>query len=234
MDYNLGPHKKCLVGNWNEEHSLHDYAGHYRTAPSKAFTHVRCVEHTVRYDTKELISSQKKDFCDPKDPLNPLVYKPESCMGARERMINAKLAAIHSQPPEVPEPARKDWGTTHSTTYAVPNSDDPQYATTKGMRRMRTQDNVPRTYRDRTFLLETGIAAPHFCLEGADGGETAAKLEDLAQSEVPITVYSANVATAQDVTGVTNTQESRNPFAKHSAFSQPIEHYTRGGTWKDL
>jgi len=36
MDYNLGPKKNCLIGNWNEEHSLHAYTGHHRTAPTKA------------------------------------------------------------------------------------------------------------------------------------------------------------------------------------------------------
>eukprot|EP00961_Rhodomonas_salina_P299075 3938626-Rhodomonas_salina.3 len=38
MDYNLGDTRTCLVGNWSEEKRLHEYAGHYRAAPTKDST----------------------------------------------------------------------------------------------------------------------------------------------------------------------------------------------------
>mmetsp|Transcript_16483 Transcript_16483/g.32541 ORF Transcript_16483/g.32541 Transcript_16483/m.32541 type:complete len:237 (+) Transcript_16483:116-826(+) len=236
MDYNLGDRKNCLIGNWNEEHSLNGYAGHHRTpvagAPKRGLTHVRCIEHSVRYDSHELQSSHNKDFSDPKDPLNPLVYKPQACVGARERMINAKLAGVQPDRDRDEDRPQRDWTTTQKTAFTAPSADE-QYQTTKGGRRMRTQDNVPRTFRDRTFLLEANIMQPYLCLEGGAKGEagpTKERLDDLIAMDVPITVYSANVGqfTASKM------DEGLNPYSKNSHFSQPIEHYLGGGTFKDL
>uniref|UniRef100_A0A7S0WEI0 Uncharacterized protein n=1 Tax=Hemiselmis tepida TaxID=464990 RepID=A0A7S0WEI0_9CRYP len=233
MDYNLGDRKNCLIGNWNEEHSLHSYAGHYRTAPTAGMTHVRCIEHSIRYDSADLKSSHTKDFSDPKDPLNPLVYKPQACVGARQRLINAKLAGVQPDLHKDEDRPQRDWGTTHKSSYQVP-ADGEEFRTTKGGRRMRTQDNVPREYRDRTFLLEHNILAPHISLEGGAGGEAgsveADRLADLQARDVPITVYSANVGKFE----ASNHGEGANPYGRHSAFSQPIEEYIRGGTFKDL
>eukprot|EP00283_Hemiselmis_rufescens_P007980 CAMPEP_0173419216 /NCGR_PEP_ID=MMETSP1357-20121228/1138_1 /TAXON_ID=77926 /ORGANISM="Hemiselmis rufescens, Strain PCC563" /LENGTH=232 /DNA_ID=CAMNT_0014381823 /DNA_START=83 /DNA_END=781 /DNA_ORIENTATION=+ len=232
MDYNLGQRKNCLIGNWNEEHSLHSYAGHYRTAPTAAMTHVRCIEHSVRYDASELKSSHAKDFSNPKDPLNPLVYKPQDCMGARERLINAKLAGVQPDAHRDEDRPQREWSTTHKVSYQAP-ADDEEHRTTKGGRRMRTQDNVPRDFRDRTFLLEHNILVPHLCLEGGDkaaAGASAERLVDLQAQDVPITVYSANVGKFE----ASNYGEGNNPYGKHSGFSQPIEEYIRGGTFKDL
>mmetsp|Transcript_40668 Transcript_40668/g.99921 ORF Transcript_40668/g.99921 Transcript_40668/m.99921 type:complete len:226 (+) Transcript_40668:114-791(+) len=225
MDYNLGDKKKCLIGNWTEEHSLKEYAGHYRTADTPNKTHVRCIEHSVRYDPKELSSSHNRDFSNPKDPLNPLVYKPQDCLGAREKLIRAKLKALQELPPEKELPAERVWETTHTLAYTQP-SDDPQYKTSVGARRMRTQDNVPSSFRDRTWLLEHNIAATHICLETKEGTQ---RESELAARGVPVTVYSTNVGQFP----CSNPTEGANPYSRHSAFSQPIEHYY-GTQWKDL
>ena len=96
MDYNLGNKKNCLVGNWSEELSLKEYAGHYRMPHDGAkgtSTYKRCVEHSLRYDTKDLATTNRKDFNEPTAPNQNLQYKSSALVGAREQLMMKKMQA---------------------------------------------------------------------------------------------------------------------------------------------
>jgi hypothetical protein len=89
-DYNLGDKKNCLIGNWLEEHALEDYTGHFRVPPKEdqgydyglvffydtqwqayncfltiCRSHTRCIEHTVRLEPKNQVTSNRRDFNHP-------------------------------------------------------------------------------------------------------------------------------------------------------------------------
>jgi len=230
MDYNLGDTRTCLVGNWSEEKRLHEYAGHYRAAPTKDSTHTykRCIEHTNKIATKEMNTTNRLDFNDPKHPENPLVYKPDAVVGARQKAIMAKLQTVAAEKKER-EAAPREWDTIASTSYSHPEVDE-YYAQTLGARRMRTLDNAPIKGRDRTWLLEHNVAAAHICLENRETLEEEMATSALLQQDIAITVYSAK----PEIHTMSNPSEGVNPFGKHSQFSMPIGHYIGPKTMKDL
>jgi hypothetical protein len=170
MDYNLGPRKNCLVGNWSEEQALNEYAGHYRMPQDGAkgtSTYKRCVEHSLRYDVADLTTTNRKDFNEPKAPHQNLTYKPNAGIGAREQLMMQKLNAVAAakQPPtEQP----REWDTVAQTSFQWPQVDQ-HYRSTMGQKKMRSLDNGPLPGRDRTFLLEHRIVQPHLCLETDQG-----------------------------------------------------------------
>eukprot|EP00286_Rhodomonas_abbreviata_P027642 CAMPEP_0181294798 /NCGR_PEP_ID=MMETSP1101-20121128/3800_1 /TAXON_ID=46948 /ORGANISM="Rhodomonas abbreviata, Strain Caron Lab Isolate" /LENGTH=217 /DNA_ID=CAMNT_0023399495 /DNA_START=161 /DNA_END=814 /DNA_ORIENTATION=- len=217
MDYNLGKTRTCLIGNWAEEKSLHEYAGHYRAAPDPGAgtTYKRCIEHSLRLNPEEL---------NPKDPDNHLVYKPDATVGSRQRAIMSRLKTVANEKREPPPPQR-EWDTIASQSYTEPAVDE-HYLQTLGGRVMRTMDNGPVNGRDKTWLLEHGVASAHVCLETAEG---AAQLEPLMEQDVPITVYSAQPSEFP----MSNPSQSTNPFGKNSAFSLPIGYYLKAPV-KDL
>ena len=170
MDYNLGPKKNCLIGNWSEEQALKDYAGHYRMPQDGAkgtSTYRRCVEHSLRYDVKDLNTTNRKDFNEPKAPQQNLSYNPSAMLGARERLMMQKMQAVAAEKPP-PAEAEREWETVAQGSFKWPEVDE-HYASTLGQKKMRSLDNGPIPGRDKTFVLEHRIVAPHLCLETEDG-----------------------------------------------------------------
>jgi len=227
MDYNLGPQKNCLVGNWSEEMALKDYAGHYRKphdGPKGTSTYKRCVEHSLRYEVKDLITMNRKDFNDPKASQQNLNYNPKAMMGSREQLLLQKMHAVAAAkaPPVV---AEREWTTVTQDTYTWPEVDQ-HYTKTLGKKNMRSLDNGPIPGRDKTFALEHRIVQPHICLENEEGKQAESPL---IEQDIPITIYSANPKIHHGLSVATGI----NPFGKDSAFSMPISQYDRA-PMKDL
>lgn len=170
MDYNLGPKKNCLIGNWSEESALKDYAGHYRMphdGSKGTSTYRRCVEHSLRYEVKDLSTTNRKDFNEPAAPRQNLTYKPNAMMGARERQMMQKMQAVAAEKPR-PAEAEREWETVAQGSFKWPDVDQ-HYTSTLGSKKMRSLDNGPIPGRDKTFVLEHRIVAPHLCLETEAG-----------------------------------------------------------------
>lgn len=227
MDYNLGKKKNCLVGNWSEELSLKEYAGHYRMPHDGAkgtSTYKRCVEHSLRYDTRDLATTNRKDFNEPTAPNQNLQYKSSALLGAREQLLMKKMQAT-ALAKEPPEQIQREWGTTAKEAFEWPQVDQ-HYRSTLGAKKMRSLDNAPIPGRDKTFGLEAGIVQPHLCLETEEG---KAAESALMEQDIPITLYSANPKIHHGLSVPTGT----NPFGKDSAFSMPISQFDRAPI-KDL
>jgi hypothetical protein len=226
MDYNLGNNKTCLIGNWSEELSLQDYAGHYRMPPDGAkgtSTYKRCIEHSLRYQTSELATTNRKDFNNPKASQQNLSYVPNAMLGAREQLMMRKMHAQALNKPAVEE-APREWDTIAQESWKWPEVDQ-HYRATLGQKKMRSLDNGPIPGRDRTFVLEHRIVKPHLCLE-TEGGKSQEYA--LLEQDIPITLYSANPS-AHSISAPSGT----NPFGKDSGFSMPISQYDRA-PMKDL
>jgi len=226
MDYNLGSKKNCLIGNWSEELSLNEYAGHYRMphdGVKGTSSYKRVFEHELRYEVADLVTTNRKDFNQPTALHQNLTYKPNAMRGAREQLMMQKMQSSAVQK-AAPVEAEREWATVAQESYVWPEVDE-HYASTLGSKKMRSLDNGPIPGRDRTFVLEHGIVQPHLCLE-TEAGKT--EESPLMEQDIPITLYShkPDIHPMSLPTGT-------NPFGKDSFFSMPIAHYNNTAV-KDL
>ena len=200
--------------------------GHYRMPPDGAkgtSSYKRCMEHSVRYDTADLITTNRKDFNDPKTPHQALTYVPDATIGPRAQMMARKIQAQALEKQPAAENPR-EWDTVAQESYQWPQVDQ-HYRATLGQKKMRSLDNAPIPGRDRTFVLEHRIVKPHLCLE-TDEGKTQESA--LLEQDVPITFYSA-----QPHMHPMSVPTGTNPFGKDSGFSMPIAQFDRAPI-KDL